>query len=163
MRDFKNIIKMIESSNKDNVYAASKILGSNEFVNNSEAIILLNKIPLIDRIKNYSDVCKELKLKELTIKDFSFLPIDQQLKSLSFHKLKNIEKLFAGDWKLSWKDKNQRKWYPWFEDKGLPGLGFGRSSYSVDYSSGAVAYFSSEEISDFIGKTFLDLYKGILE
>ena len=155
---------MIESSNKDTIYTAYKVLSTDEFLNNKEAITLLNKISIFDKIRSYSDVCKELKIKELLLSDFSFLPVDQQLKTLNFHKLKNIEKLFNENWKVNWADSNQTKWYPWFRyKKSLAGLGFIDSGCNYDYSYGAVAFFKDEKTSNFIGKTFIDVYKGILE
>lgn len=154
--------EMMKSKNETARYIASKLLSGPKFKDSKEASLLFNKMPLFDKVKTYGDVCKFLPIKELTIEDFDFLPEEQRLKSLNFHKLQNIAKLFNGTWKINWKDSKQEKWYPWF-DTNSSGLVFGGSGCDRGYSYGTVAYFPDRETSDYIGKTFLDLYKGILE
>lgn len=112
-------------------------------------------------IKNYSDVCKELKLKELTTKDFDFLPKDQQEKALAFHQIKNIETLFNGDWKKDWNNRNQVKYYPYFENKVTGGWVFLSSSEYYYYSLGQVAFYKDKITSDFCGRTFIEIYKKL--
>lgn len=151
----------IKGNNKDTIYLMSKIL-TTKFKDDEKSKELYNKISLFDKVKNYSDVCSILNTRILTIEDFSFLPENERLRALNFHKVKNIEKLFNGKWILNWKDSKQQKWYPYFTI-GNNGLGFGGSLCHRDYSYGSVGYFLDEKTSDFVGKTFLDIYKGILE
>lgn len=103
---------------------------------------------LFNKIKNYSDVCKELYEKEETC------PIK---------KIKQIERLFNSFWKKDWKNKNQEKWYPYFEYTSSGGLVFYSSSYCYFSTYGPVAFYKDKETSDFVGKTFLDIYKEILD
>ena len=155
-----NIVEMLESYDKDCVYlAVSMIRNSHEL---KEYDKLLTKISLFDRIRNYSDVCKELSINELTEIDFRYFPIEQRLKMLSFYRIQNITKLFNQDWILNWSDIKQRKYYPWFEKKSSGWVCCG----SVVYFSGSgsvVGLFKSEEISDFCGKLFLEDYINIIE
>ena len=97
-------------------------------------------------IVTYSEVCKELKEKE---------------KTCPYKKIKQIEKLFNGEWKKDWLDRNQQKWYPWFEYKAGRGLVFDASVYHDYCSSGQVAFYKDKLTSDHIGKNFLDIYKEI--
>ncbi len=101
---------------------------------------------LFDRIKTYSDVCKELGEKEITC---------------PYQKIKQIEKLFNGDWKKDWTNRSQYKYYPYFEYSTSSGFGF-YSSLSPSYSfSGGVAFYKDQETSDYVGKTFIDIYKEL--
>jgi hypothetical protein len=162
MEDFSKIKTMINSSHGDTVYLASKLLKGDKFLGNKEAAKLFNQIPLNKRIKTYLYVCKELNVKELTISDFNFLPEDQQLKALCFHKLKNIEKLFNGKWKIDWEDSTQNKYYPWFREEKA-GLVFYCSGCYSDDSGGSVAYFKDRDNSDFVGKIFINLYEILIK
>jgi hypothetical protein len=71
------------------------------------------------KIKNYSELCKKTKIKELTILDFKFLPKEEQEKALAYHQIKNIERLYNGNWVKDFKNSNQYKYYPYFKDNGL--------------------------------------------
>ena len=110
------------------------------------------------QVKNYSDLCKKTKTKELVISDFSFLPKEQQEKALAYHQIQTIEKLYNGDWIKNFRDRNQEKWYPYFDGSGR-GLVFLYSSCSYYVFSGLVADFKDEKTSNFVGKTFIDIYK----
>lgn len=155
-----NIVEMLESHDKDCVYlAVSMIRNSNEL---KDCDKLLNKVSLFDRIRNYSDVCRELNIKELIEIDFNFLPIEQRIKMLSFYRIQNIIKLFNQDWILNWSDINQKKYYPWFEKKSSGWVCYGSYGY-YSYSYAGVGLFKSEEISNFCGKLFLEDYINIME
>jgi len=118
---------------------------------------------LIDRIKTYSDVCKELGVKELTIKDFNFLPVNQRDRALANHQIENISELFNEGWKPNFSNYNEYKYYPYFERKSS-GWVFSDCycrSYLSDVSS--AFYFKSSEIATYCGKQFIDIYSKILE
>lgn len=110
-------------------------------------------------IKTYFAVCKELKEKELVLSNFSFLPKEYQEKALAQAQIQQIEKLFNGAWIKDWSNSNQRKYYPYYEFSNK-GFSFGYSYF--DYSICQVAWFKDEETSDFVGKTFISIYKKVL-
>jgi hypothetical protein len=97
-------------------------------------------------ITTYSDVCKELKEKEETC---------------PYKMIKQIEKLFNVNWVKDWDNKNQSKWYPYYEQTGS-GLVF-RSSHSFYFGfAGQVAFYKDKKTSDHIGKYFIDVYKKLM-
>lgn len=110
-------------------------------------------------VDTYEKVCKELGEKELTINDFNHLPEYLRNKSLIICKLNQIGKLFNGDWKVNISDKNQQKYYPYFEIKAGFGMVFYNSSYSYSCLSGRLDYFKDEKTAIFVGKNFINLYK----
>lgn len=116
---------------------------------------------LIGSITTYKQVCKALAIKELTLSDFSFLPVEDRKKALAFHKLQQIAKLFNGDWKIDWENTSQFKYYPYFV-LASGGLGFSVSA-SCSGCGSAVVYFKDRETSDYVGKTFLSIYKDFNE
>lgn len=160
MEKNKNLVEMLESNDKDCVYLAVSMIRNSHDISDKEIKKLLDKISLFERVKNYSDVCKELGVEELTVDSFIFLSKEQRLKALACHQIQNIGKLFNGKWKIKW-DGKQKNWYPWFEVKAS-GLVFSDSSVFVGGSSAAVCYYKDRETSDFVGKTFIDIYSILI-
>lgn len=112
---------------------------------------------LFDKIKNYSDVCKELCEPELTETTFHRIPMKYRKKILAYSKLQQIQRLFNGDWIPNWSDSSEYKYYPYYNTSG-PGLVFVGSYYLFSSFYGEVAFYKNREISDFIGRTFIDIY-----
>ncbi len=120
---------------------------------------LLNR--LWRRVKNYSGLCKEFEIKELKEKDFLFLPKEQRSKALAFHQIKTLEKIFNGDWIPNWSNYSEYKWYPYFNVNSSGGLVFfGSGIYGAGFDE-RVGFYKSEEISDFIGTHFVDIYEKL--
>jgi hypothetical protein len=65
---------------------------------------------LIDGIKTYKQVCKQLGEDEFTLDDFSGVHEEDQKKSLAYLKLQQIGRLFNQGWNPNWKDNNEKKW-----------------------------------------------------
>lgn len=141
-----NIIKdMINSADKDNIYLAATIIRDSNTLDKR----LLKDISLFDRIKDYSDVYKELNEEE---------------KQSPFDKIKQIERLFNGSWKKDRNNINQEKWYPYFYIVS-GSLVFSVSScrhHRSSIFSGQVGFYKDEKTSDFIGKTFIKIYEEIM-
>lgn len=116
-------------------------------------------------VRNYSDVCNGLGIKELRITDFLKFPSDQRRKLLAAHKILNIAKLFNGDWILNWKDDDQRKWYPYFTTDSSTGLGwvFRGSHCCVVFSYGQVSFYKDEQTSNHCGELFLEIYVDLFD
>lgn len=99
-------------------------------------------------IKTYKEVCKELKESEETC---------------PYKQIKQIERLFNGDWEKDWNNTNQAKWYPYFNLKASGGeVGFSRSGYHRYSSDGQVAFYKDQKTSDYVGRTFWSIYKQLI-
>lgn len=101
---------------------------------------------LFDRVKNYSDVCKELEEKE---------------QAIPYNQIRQIQKLFNGDWKPEWSNKNEYKWFPYFEKLPIGWRSYGSYYYIIAY--GVVAYYKDQQTSDFVGKLFKNIYINFIE
>ena len=110
---------------------------------------LVNKDEIVDlfKIDKYSEVCKQLKIVEKTESNFD------TLKEFRYHQIQNIAKLFNGN-------STNNIYYPYFTKNGS-GLVFCRSSYVVGYYYGQVAYYKNRITSDYIGKTFINIYNDL--
>lgn len=134
---------------------------------NTEQKIVFNKLfkkylqNNLFEITTYKQVCEKLGVKELTLKDFDFLPEEQRNKALTTHKIMNLEKLFNGNWKVNFKDDSQYKWYPYFNYKN-GGSVFFDSGYLISTFRGEAAFYKYKEVSDHVGKHFSDIYKDLI-
>ena len=109
----------------------------------------------------YSKVCTRLKEKEYTLRDFSSFTKSDQPKLLAFAKIKQLERYFNQNWTVNWKNTNQYKYRPYFESRGS-GLVFDGSIDCLWNFNAAVGFFKDKETSDFVGKTFIDIYKDLI-
>jgi len=112
-------------------------------------------------VTTYKEVCKRLGIKELTIKDFKEFG-ESSLKQFAFHRIKNLEKFFNGDWKMDWKDQSQYKYYPYFNITSFGGLVFYVSRYCCDVFYGTVGFYKNSKTSDHVGKNFKDIYEDLM-
>lgn len=114
--------------------------------NTTLAQIELSEEFLLDNIKNYKDVCRYL---------------NEPLETLPYLQIKQIEKLFNGNWVKDFSN-NQKNWYPYFiYNKASGCLRFDGSDDFVSDFVGQVAFYESEKICDFIGKTFENIYNKL--
>lgn len=119
---------------------------------------------LKQKVEFYSDVCSLLGITELTVNDFSMLPLKQAKKQLAYHQIQNIALLFNGNWEIDWNNNGQYKYYPYFTKSSGGGWGFyGSLGYFSSCCFGMVAFYKSKDISDFCGKTFIDIYSVLNE
>lgn len=137
--------KILDLNSKED--AKKKIVQLKKEIDKLQAIVD-KKDTLFDRIKTYKDVCKELKEKE------SICP---------YTKLKQIEKLFNGSWIKDWTNRNQQKWYPYFDFDSPGGLVFYGSDSRYCFSNGGVAFYKDRETSDYVGKTFINEYLDVIK
>ena len=110
-------------------------------------------------IKSYSELCAYAGIKELTEEDFS--QFDNPKQMLAFHQIKNIEKVYNEGWKPDFNDAEQKKYYPYFELKGGRWSFYG-SYYSFVNFCGFVGLYKDKKTSDFVGKTFINIYIKVL-
>lgn len=118
---------------------------------------------LYDKIKNFSDVCKELNETELTIQNFYFLPTEQRFKAYKAYQLQTIAKLFNQDWKPNWSNSKEYKYYPYWEyNNKLGGWVFCFVHVCSVHSLAVVAYYRKKEDCEFVSKVFKDIYSDYL-
>jgi hypothetical protein len=124
---------------------------------------LINKEENIDlfSINTYGEVCKALKEKSYSIKDFEYVCEEDREKLLAFTQLKQIERLFNQDWIRDWSNESQYKYYPYFTVNSSGGLVFFGSYYSLSSSDGEVGFFKDQKTSDYIGRTFINIYEKL--
>lgn len=135
-----NDINELLISLKNNDVKMKKIV--NKIIINSE----LTEEFLLENIKTYKDVCYYL---------------NKPIETLPYLQIKQIEKLFNGNWVKDFSN-NQQNWYPYFGyNKNSGFLVFSYSDYLNSVSNGQVAFYKSEIISSFIGKTFIDIYNKL--
>ena len=109
---------------------------------------------ITDRVKTYEDA-----LKVLGREDFSHENLYPR--EIARRKLEIIIEALNEGWKPDWENYSQLKWYPYFYGS-FAGLWYSSAIHSPAL---ATAYFGvrlcckSEEISDYVGQKFLDLYK----
>ena len=125
--------------------------------------VLIEKEDTIDlfKITSYKEVCKALDEQEYTENNFENTYDCEKL--LAFAKLKQIERLYNGNWVKDWSNKNQYKYYPYFTLNSSGGLVF---SFSCHYCfilicCGQVGFFKDQKTSDYIGKTFISIYEKL--
>lgn len=112
---------------------------------------------LYDKIKTFSDVCKELNEKELDINYFTFLPDYQRIKAFRHYQIQIIAKLFNDKWKPNWLNINEYKYYPWFDYK-LGGWSLDTVDCRCSCSAVEVACFKNKKDAEFVATTFKDIY-----
>jgi len=151
---------MALSSDKESAYLAAIILRKESTEKSKK---LLYKIPLDSRIKDYSDIIDELKIKELTINDFGFLPENQRIKLFASHKIQNIVDVINEGWVPNFNDSTERKYYPYFIKKNGVWDFYRSDCHDGGYSNGRVGLYQTEEKSNFVGKKFLDIYSDYLD
>ena len=109
---------------------------------------------ITDRVKTYVDALKVLKRDHFD--ENNLYP-----REIAGRKLEIIIEALNEGWKPDWENASQLKWYPYFYGS-IAGLGY---SYAYDSPSRATASVGvhlcckSEEIADYVGQQFLDLYK----
>lgn len=112
----------------------------------------------MENIKTFEDACTALKI--------SFTPPEGLTKDeLAYMKLKIIVKALNEGWEPNWNNWDEYKYYPWFimgECNGSPGSGFSYNDcvYGLTCSGvGSRLCFKSQELSDYAGEQFQELYK----
>ena len=109
-------------------------------------------------ITSYEELCKLKGIKVLTEEDFK--NSRDPKKALAFEKIKIIEEIYNKDWKPNFKDGNQRKWYPYFVNNNGSWRFNGSGYFSGFY--GDVGLYKDEKTSNFVGRTFMDLYLQVI-
>jgi len=117
-------------------------------------------------VKSFEEACARLNIGT-ELPDVSTFPDDLQKHVIATYKLSRILKVNNGDWKADLADTDQYKYYPWFRIAKKEGpSGFGLSFLAYDYdrspsSLGARLACATEELAEFMGENFTDLYEDL--
>lgn len=113
-------------------------------------------------INSFSDICKYLGEKELSMEDFKFLPEKQRRSAYGKYRLELLTTLCNNGVKVDFSNRNQEKFYNWFENKNGKWVfcTVGGSAYFSDCSVGH--YFLEEKYTKWAADKFYDIYLDIL-
>lgn len=117
-----------------------------------------------DRIKTYEDACEELGINPLDedmLMELGFTKHD-----IAYQKLATIIKTLNEGWTPDVCDSDACRWYPWFRPNcHSSSFAFCISGYVYSNAlagSGSRLCLKSEELSNYVGKQFLDLWKEFI-
>lgn len=112
-------------------------------------------------IKTFEDACEAMG-EDSANEKFTTGTTDE----IAYKKLKVICAALNNGNTLSWENKDQRKWYPWFEYVAGSGFRF----YGADCvctitntSGGSRLCYHSEQLAKYAGTQFIDLYNQLLK
>lgn len=152
------ISKLIQSPDKENSYIAACILRKE---NTKESKKLLQSISLEERLGTIEDVYEELGLDRTTL-----IPYVNPQNKLQRHlnavvDINHISLLYNGKWKPDFNNRNQDKYYLWFE-KTSGGWVVAYCGHDVDHAVvGSGFYFKDNDIL-WIGTKFISIFKDYL-
>lgn len=116
-----------------------------------------------ERIKTYEDACSELGITPI---DESVLLSNGFTKDeIAYRKIKTITEALNEGWKPNWNDENQKKWIPWFYPNSSSGFVFLDASCYFSFAAagnGSRLCFKSDELAEYAGKQFVELYKEFI-
>lgn len=117
---------------------------------------------ITDKVKSFEDACQLLGI-EPNVPEVSMLPDNHKKALVAHYKLVIIAEAVNEGWKPNWDNWDERKYYPWFDLEGSSsGAGFSYYDYDYWHSDsfvGSRLCFKTWELAEYIGKTFIDLYK----
>ena len=121
--------------------------------------------------KNITELVKTFEdARKLTgrpdVPDFSNLPTDMRKHFEAQYKMIVIAEALNEGWVPDVCDSSVYRWYPWFKTNGSPSsFAFGDSLYDYAYAiagSGSRLCLKNEELSEYCGKQFIDLWKQFI-
>lgn len=120
-----------------------------------------NKIT--DRIKTYEDACEELL--ENPINEIDMINNGFTSDEISYRKIKTITKALNEGWIPDWNNLNEKKWFPLFELSYSDFILETSLYYCSDASAGngSRLCFKSDELAEYAGRQFTDLYKDFIK
>jgi hypothetical protein len=113
-----------------------------------------------DRIKTFEDACQELGI-DWDEDDFEDFEPDE----LAYRKMKIIIRALNEGKELSFKNRSQYKYYPWFEyvGSGFRFLGVDCTGTATYTGLGSRLCFHSDELARYFGNQFIDLINQYLK
>ena len=119
---------------------------------------------IIEKVKSFEDACKVLDIAP-SVPEVKGIPEKYQKPLIANYQLMVIAEALNEGWTPDWSNGEWDKWYPWFdmEDSSSAGrFSFGDSAYLLSGSGvGSRICFKSEELADYAGTQFLELYREL--
>lgn len=122
------------------------------------------KGPITERVKTYEDACAELGRQPYN--EDALMKLGLTRNDIAYQKMAVIVEALNEGWKPDVCDSDVCRWYPWFRPNGSPSsFAFDGSYYdygSASAGSGSRLALKSEELADYCGRQFLELWKEII-
>lgn len=116
------------------------------------------------KIKSYEDACKHLGLDPDEQLPYKKPSTKRQRVANARMNLDIIAEALQNGWSPDWNNRDEKKWWPWFEWK-KSGFAFSLSDCDLWFTRSTVSSrlcFPTEAVSDFFGKQFIDLHNEVL-
>lgn len=115
------------------------------------------------QITSFEHACQILG-RSTALPEVSMLDEKHQKAIIAHYKLVIICQALNEGWEPNWHDDDEYKWYPWFDmdikEESGSGLAFCGADRAYSYSSlGSRLCVKSEELAEYLGQTFIDLYR----
>ena len=119
---------------------------------------------IMDRVKTYEDACKELGRQPYNVDCLMKLGLTKN--DIAYQKMVVIVEALNEGWKPDVCNSDVVRWHPWFKPNGSPSsFAFDVSCYADELASaagGSRLALKSEQLANYCGKQFLELWKEIL-
>ena len=117
-----------------------------------------------DKVKSFEDACKVLDITP-SVPVVTGIPEKYQKPLIANYQLMVIAEALNEGWTPDWSNGEWDKWYPWFDMDNSSSAGrfsFNDSATQHSYSLvGSRLCFKSEELADYAGTQFLELYREL--
>lgn len=117
-----------------------------------------------DRVKTYEDACAELGRQPYN--EDALMKLGLTRNDIAYQKMVVIVEALNEGWKPDVCDSDVCRWYPWFRPNGSPSsFAFCDSHYDSEYAyagGGSRLALKSEELAEYCGIKFLELWKEII-
>ena len=117
-----------------------------------------------DKVKSFEDACKVLDITP-SVPVVTGIPEKYQKPLIANYQLMVIAEALNEGWTPDWSNGEWDKWYPWFDMDNSSSAGRFSFSDAVDLFScslvGSHLCFKSEELADYAGTQFLELYREL--
>ena len=117
-----------------------------------------------DKVKSFEDACKLLDITP-SVPVVTGIPEKYQKPLIANYQLMVIAEALNEGWTPDWSNGEWDKWYPWFDMDNSSSAGrfsFFVADYLFSFSFvGSRLCFKSEELADYAGTQFLELYREL--
>ena len=119
---------------------------------------------IMDRVKTFEDACKELGRQPYNVDCLMKLGITKN--DIAYQKMVVIVEALNEGWKPDVCNSDVERCYPWFKPNGSPSsFAFSDSDCGYMYASacsGSRLALKSEQLANYCGKQFIELWKEML-
>ena len=117
-----------------------------------------------DKVKSFEDACKVLDITP-SVPVVTGIPEKYQKPLIANYQLMVIAEALNEGWTPDWSNGEFDKWYPWFDMNDSSSAGrfsfHGSDAQGSLSSVGSRLCFKSEELADYAGTQFLELYREL--